>query len=104
MSDTPESAAASQAPQVEPIETFYDDGDAKDAGSCASRLRVCEAAKEVGEQVRDTVLKTVPVQVTEHVVAGTSEFIKAGIALAEAGIRKSGDAVERARELHRKQS
>lgn len=91
----------STAPKVEPVETYYDEPE-KDGGSCGSRLRVCEAVKEMGEQVRDGVLKAVPVEVTEHLAASRQELLKAGIALAEASIRKSGEMVERARELHKK--
>ncbi len=85
------------APKAEPVETHYDD---EPKGASCSRLRVLEAACEMGEQVRDEVLKRVPVDVAEHLAASRKELLRAGIALAEAHIRKTDEMVGRARDLH----
>ncbi len=90
-----------EAPEVEPVETYYDEE--PESGS-SSRLRVVEAACEMGEQARDAVLERVPVEVTEHLAASKNELLKAGIALAEASIRKTDDVVGHARELHEKKT
>ena len=91
--------SSEDTPQVEPVETYYDEE--PESGS-SSRLRVVEAACEMGEQARDAVLERVPVEVTEHLAASKNELLKAGIALAEASIRKTDEVVGHARDLHDK--
>src|SRR5690606_14764061 len=54
--------------------------------------------------LRDTVLKTLPVDVTEHLVNSEKELIKAGIALAECKMRGADDLLNRARDLNKEKA
>ena len=79
-------------------ETFYDDESPR--GS-SWKFDATGAVCGVLGGLRDTVLKTLPVEVTEHLVNGEKELIKAGIALAESQIRTADKTLNRARDLNK---
>lgn len=96
--DAEQSAApeAGQAAEPETVETWYDDEDAPGAGSWAGRLSLCS----LKDRMRDDVLRRLPVDVTEHLVNSRKELLRAGIALAESGIRSADETAQRARDLN----
>lgn len=93
----PEQAAGTTGAAPEPVETYYED-ESRESGWKQPLEWVCDGAG----CVRDKVLKAVPVEVAEHLANSQKEFIRAGIALAEARMRKTDEWLERARTLHAK--
>lgn len=96
MSEEPTSNPDS-TPNPEPVETFYED-----PNPGKRHFRPFQQLCDARNRVRDRVLKTIPVEVTEHLVNSRREFFMAGIALGEAGVRQADDLLKRARELHQK--
>lgn len=96
MTDTQETKQDAPATEEKVVETYYDEDE--DAESCgfAPGKALCEAA----ERVRDKVLEVLPVEVTEHLVNSQKELLRAGVALAEARMRKADEVAQRARALH----
>lgn len=88
-----------QAPAEEEVfETYYDDDEAETQSRW--HFKPGDVACDAARRVHDGVLKFLPVEVTEHLANSQKELIKAGVALAEAGMRRTDDTVKRARELH----
>ena len=80
-------------------ETYYEDEPNRSGSSW--NFNAAGAVCGVLGGLRDSVLKTLPVEVTEHLVNGEKELIKAGIAMAESQMRSADDVLNRARDLRK---
>jgi hypothetical protein len=89
-------AAATAEP---PVDTYYDDEEAESCSRGWSVSGVGTVVCEATGAVRDTVLKAIPVQTTEHLVNSHNELLKAGVSLADAVMKRADSIVERARTL-----
>lgn len=99
--DTPH-ASATDGGAPPPFETHYDEGDR--TGAAWFAWNPVECLNDAAACVRDTVLKAVPVEVTEHLGNSQRELMLAGVALAESGIRSVDEVLKRARELNEKKA
>jgi hypothetical protein len=79
------------------VETHYDEGTT--STGTAWNCNPAEALCSVAGEIRDTVLKALPLGVTEHLVSGEKEIVKAGIALAESHLRAVEEVLQRARDI-----
>jgi hypothetical protein len=95
MDNHQDSAPESQGPPT--VETHYDD--TTSASGSAWSCNAAETLCGIVDGVRDTVLKALPLNVTEHLVSGEKELVKAGIALAESHLRAVEEVLQRAREI-----
>ncbi|MCB2154122.1 hypothetical protein KQI84_04500 [bacterium] len=85
--------------EEEPFQTYYEE----DEGKTGFRVRMRpEEVKEAVQHICDSVLRTVPVDVTEHLANSQKEFLKAGVAFAESVMKRTDDRVKRAKDLHEK--
>lgn len=83
-----------------PFDTHYEER----TGAAWFTFDPVECLNEAASCVRDTVLKVVPVEVTEHLGNSQREFILAGVALAESGIRSIDSVLKHARDLNEKKA
>ena len=90
--------AANGAKTPPPFETHYEER----TGTAWFAWNPVECLNDAASCVRDTVLKVVPVEVTEHLGNSQREFILAGVAMAESGIRSIDCLLQRAREVNEK--
>lgn len=83
-------------------ETFYDE----EGGGENPRWNFDAAGALCGVLggLRDSVLRTLPVNVTEHLVNSEKELIKAGIAMAESQMRNADDMLNRAKDLNKEKT
>ena len=87
--------------EEEPFQTYYEEED----GKCGWRVKMGpEDVKEAVQGICDSVLRTVPVEVTEHLANSQKEFLKAGVAFAESVMKRADKRVERAKDLHKEKS
>ncbi|MDK2971095.1 MAG: hypothetical protein PWP23_850 [Candidatus Sumerlaeota bacterium] len=85
-----------EAPEEKVVETYYDEDEHTESAWRQPGRMLCG----VVERAHDEVLKALPVEVTEHLANSHKELIRAGVALAEARMRKCDQTVQRARDLH----
>jgi len=95
MENSHESTPRPEGPPT--VETHYDEESTSSATGW--NCNPAEALCGVMGEVRDTVLKALPLQVTEHLVSGEKEIVKAGIALAESHLRSIEEILQRARDI-----
>lgn len=90
-----------ESKEGEPFQTYYEE----EEGKCGWRMRMNpEDVKEAVQGICDSVLRTVPVEVTEHLANSQKEFLKAGVAFAESVMKRADNRVKRAQDLHKEKS
>lgn len=89
-----------QAEEPVAVETFYDDSDDSSGSYFSFKGNPLGVVCSVASKAGDEVIRAVPGEVTEHLVNGHNEFLKAGIALVESGIRRAENIRQKSRDLH----
>ena len=92
-----------QPVEEEIVETYYDDedGHSETTGfSWKSGASVTGTACAAADEACDRVLKTVPADVTDHLINSHNELLKAGVALLNNAIGKAEDVRERSHKAH----